>query len=80
MSEAGTCPSMTYPPTSVVWQEESFAGRPFWILTGETSGMLVTAAVKPLACMYSTHFVQQPQVGLLKTFRCGLAGAALVWA
>src|SRR4051794_12874252 len=45
---------------------------PYFVLTGAMSGMFVTAAVKPFACMCSTHFAQQPQVGLLYTVRCGV--------
>ena len=41
-----------------------FPGTPPFAFTGETSSIWCTAGLKPAAFTWSTHFPQQPQVGL----------------
>ena len=65
MSSAGTCPSITYFSTCAVWQERSLAGTPRLSFTVLMSSSSWTTVVKPAAFTWSTHFAQQPQVGLL---------------
>src|ERR1035437_7356236 len=62
---AGTCPSMTYAPTSAVWHDSSFAGTPDDRLMPERSFISTTAAEKPWPSMYFTQSLQQPQDAVL---------------
>ena len=65
MSEAGTCPSMTYPPTSAVWQDWTAFGTWYFVLTVVMFSTFVAVGANPLARRCSTHFAQHPQVALL---------------
>lgn len=71
IAEAGTCPSMTKPSISAVWQDARADGTPSFAFKRLICPSSTTVTAKPFARKWSAQAVQHPQFGSLVTVMPG---------